>query len=135
LAAQLVRTAAAAGVNAVKFQKRDTKALLTKELADSPYEAWYSYGSTYGEHGDALELSLEDLAKLKDLAESLDVVFFASAWDLPSVDACEELGLDLYKVASADVTNLPLLERLATTGKPLIMSTGMSASEEVDTAV
>ena len=135
LAAQLIRTAAAAGVDAVKFQKRDSRALLTQELYDSPYTAWYSYGTTYGEHREALELSQADLAKLKDIAESLNVIFFASAWDLPSVDVCEELDVPLYKVASADVTNIPLLERLAQTGKPLIMSTGMSTEEELDAAV
>jgi N-acetylneuraminate synthase/sialic acid synthase len=135
LAAQLVRTAAAAGVDAVKFQKRDTKALITQELYDSPYTAWYSYGTTYGEHREALELSVEDLAKLQQLSESLNVVFFASAWDLPSVEVCEELGVPVYKVASADVTNIPLLERLAETGKPLIMSTGMSTEDEIATAV
>jgi sialic acid synthase SpsE len=135
LAAQLVRTAAASGVDGVKFQKRDTAALLTKELADSPYEAWYSYGSTYGEHREALELSVQDLVKLKDLAESLDVEFFFSAWDLPSVAVCEDIGVRVYKVASADVTNFPLLERLAETGKPIIMSTGMTEQAEVDRAV
>jgi N-acetylneuraminate synthase/sialic acid synthase len=135
LAAQLVRTAAAAGVDAVKFQKRDSKALLTQELYDAPYTAWYSYGSTYGEHREALELSVADLAKLKELAESLNVVFFASAWDLPSIDVCEGLDVPAYKVASADVTNGPLLERLAETGRPLIMSTGMSTEDEIATAV
>jgi sialic acid synthase SpsE len=135
LATQLVRTAAACGVDAVKFQKRETRALLTREMYDSPYSAWYSYGDTYGEHREALELSIDELAKLKELAESLGVVFFASAWDLPSVDACEELGIDLYKVASADVTNTPLIERLAATGKPLIMSTGMSTEDEQAAAV
>jgi len=135
LAGQLVRTAAAAGVDAVKFQKRDSKALLTKDLYDSPYDAWYSYGTTYGEHREALELSVEDLQKLRDLAQSLDVVFFASAWDLPSVDVCEDLGVPLYKIASADVTNIPLLERLAATGKPLIMSTGMTTEDEIAAAL
>ena len=135
LAAQLIRTAAASGVDAVKFQKRDTKTLLTKELAESAYDAWYSYGTTYGEHREALELSVPDLLKLKDLAESLDVEFFFSAWDLPSVDVCEDIGVRVYKIASADVTNLPLLERVAQTGKPIIMSTGMTEQAEVDRAV
>ena len=135
LAAQLLRTAAAAGVDGVKFQKRDAHSLLTQELYDSPYTAWYSYGTTYGEHREALELSVSDLAKLKELADSLNVVFFASAWDLPSVDVCEELEVPLYKIASADVTNLPLIDRLASTGKPLIMSTGMSSEAEIAGAI
>lgn len=134
LAAQLVRTAAAAGVDGVKLQKRDTAALLTKELYDSSYDQWYSYGPTYGAHREALELSLDDWASLRDLAESLGLIFFASAWDLPSVEHCEQLGVPMYKVASADVTNTPLLEALAATGKPILMSTGMSTEGEVAAA-
>jgi sialic acid synthase len=135
LAAQLIRTAAAAGVDAVKLQKRDTRSLLTQELYDAPYEAWYAYGPTYGAHREALELSLEDWAKLRDLAVSLGVIFFASAWDIPSVEHCEQLGLPLYKVASADVTNEPLLDAIGATGKPVIMSTGMSTEDEIAHAV
>jgi sialic acid synthase SpsE len=135
LAAKLVRTAAEAGVDAVKFQKRDTHALLTKAQYDAPYEAWYSYGHTYGEHREALELSPETLAGLRDLATELGVVFFASAWDRPSVDVCEDLEIPVYKVASADVTNTPLLERIADTKKPVIVSTGMSTEDEVAAAV
>jgi len=135
LAEKLIRSAAAAGVDAVKFQKRDSKALLTKELYDSPYTAWYAYGTTYGEHREALELAVDDLARLRDIAVSLGVVFFVSAWDLPSVDVSEYLGVPIYKVASADVTNTPLLERLAATNKPLIISTGMSTEAEIAACV
>ena len=135
LAAQLIRTAAASGVDAVKFQKRDTRALLTKAQYDAPYEAWYSYGATYGEHREALEFSPEVLADLRDLAVGLGVVFFASAWDRPSVEVCEDLDIPVYKVASADVTNVPLLERIADTKKPVIVSTGMSTEDEVEVAV
>ena len=135
LAAQLIRTAAASGVDAVKFQKRDTRALLTRAQYDAPYEAWYSYGTTYGEHREALEFSQEVLEELRDLAVNLGVVFFASAWDRPSVDVCEALDIPVYKVASADVTNVPLLERIADTKKPVIVSTGMSTEDEVEIAV
>jgi sialic acid synthase len=135
IAAELIRAAAQAGANAVKFQKRDTRALLTREQYDSPYDVWYAYGHTYGAHREALEFSVSTLAKLRDLATDLGLVFFASAWDLPSVDACEELGVPLYKVASADVTNIPLLDRMVATGKPVLMSSGMSTEEEVDDAL
>lgn len=135
IAAQLIRTAAAAGVNAVKFQKRDSKALLTRELYNAPYDTPHSFGTTYGAHREALELSIDNLSELRDLASNSDVAFLVSAWDLPSVDACESLGIPAYKVASADVTNTPLLERIGETGKPVIMSTGMSTEHEVSEAV
>lgn len=135
LAAKLIRTAAASGVDAVKFQKRDSRSLLTRAAYDAPYESPQAYGATYGAHREALELSFEDLRSLKELADSLDVAFIVSAWDLPSVDLCEELGVVAYKVASADVTNLPLLRRLAQLGKPILMSTGMSDEQEIAEAV
>lgn len=135
LAEQLVRSAAQAGVDAVKFQKRDARSLLTRAQYDAPYTGGNSFGATYGEHREALELSTDELARLKELAESLGLVFFASAWDLPSVDVCENLDIELYKIASADVTNLPLVDRVAATGKPVLMSTGMSTEAEVSDAV
>lgn len=135
LAERLVRTAAASGADAVKFQKRDARALLTRAQYDAPYLGSHSYGATYGEHREALELSATQLGELKALAESLGIVFFTSAWDLPSVEVCEEMDVPLYKVASADVTNTPLLERLAATGKPILLSTGMSTEDEVAAAV
>jgi N-acetylneuraminate synthase/sialic acid synthase len=135
LAAQLIRSAAAAGVDAVKFQKRDSRALLTTAAYEAPYESPQAYGATYGAHREALELSVEELARLRDLAEDLDLLFFASAWDLPSIDVCEDLQAPVYKIASADVSNLPLLERTASTGRPIILSTGMSEEWEVAAAV
>lgn len=135
IAEQLVRGAATAGSDAVKFQKRDSRALLTADAYDAPYDSPQAYGATYGEHREALELTVTELAELKALAESLGVVFLISAWDKPSVAVCEELGVVAYKVASADVTNHPLLQCLAATAKPLVMSTGMSTQQEVAQAV
>lgn len=136
LARKLVQTAAASGADAVKFQKRDSRALLTKAAFDGAYEGPQAYGTTYGAHRQALELSLADLTRLKDLAEDLGLRFLVSAWDLPSVEVCErDLRVGAYKVASADVTNKPLLERLASLNKPIIMSTGMATEEEIERAV
>jgi N-acetylneuraminate synthase/sialic acid synthase len=135
LAEQLVRAAVTAGADAVKFQKRNPRALLTRAQYDSPYTGGNSFGATYGEHREALELSVAELRHLADVAHDLGVTFFASPWDLPSVSACEELAVPLYKIASADVTNVPLIEAVANTRKPVFMSTGMSTEEEVATAV
>lgn len=135
LAADLVRAAAAAGADAVKFQRRHPRELLRRDAYDKAYESWYSYGATYGAHREALELSLNALRELKELAGGLGVVFFVSPWDLPSVADCEELAVPMYKVASASVTNLPLLEAIAASAKPVLMSTGMSTNAEVACAV
>lgn len=135
LAAELIRGAARAGVDAVKFQRRHPEALLTNEFYNAPYEASYAYGTTYGAHRQALELCLDEWFDLRDLAHSLGLLFFASAWDIPSVADCQQLGIGLLKVASADITNAPLLDVIARTGIPVILSTGMSTIEEIADAV
>jgi sialic acid synthase SpsE len=134
-AKRMVEEAARAGVQAVKFQKRHMESLLTRAGREAPYTGANSFGPTYGAHRNALELSVEQMAELKDLTESLGLVFFASAWDEVSLDEMLGLGMDLIKVCSADVVNVPLLRKVAAAGLPVIMSTGMSTLEEVDNAM
>lgn len=134
-ARRMVREAARAGADAVKFQKRDTSALLTTEGARAVYGGPNSFGPTYGEHRNALELSAPQFAELKQLAESLGMVFFASAWDAPSLAVLADLKVELLKVCSADVVNVPMLRRMAALDLPVVLSTGMSALAQVDRAV
>lgn len=81
------------------------------------------------------ELSVEDHRRLADHCIQKGVLYLCTPWDARSVDILEGLGVPAYKVASADLTNLPLLDKLAGTGKPLILSTGMSRPEEVTCTV
>ena len=69
--------------------------------------------------------------ELKQYAEARKIVFLASAWDLKSAEFLDTLGVQAFKIASADVTNLPLLERIAHTRKPVLLSSGMSTLEEI----
>lgn len=135
LAKKLIDVAAEAGADAVKFQKRTTNAILTKEGRDKPYTSPHAYGATYGEHRDKLELSINDYKDLKAYSESKGVLFFASVWDEESADFLSNLGIDAYKIPSADLINLPLLEYVAKKGKPILISTGMNTLDEVDAAV
>ncbi len=135
IAARMVREAANAGAQAVKFQKRKTEALLTREGRAAPYTGCNSFGPTYGEHRDALELSIEQMAELKTLAESLGLVFFASAWDDPSLDEVLSLDVELLKISSAELVNLPLVAKYAAAQIPIILSTGMSSLEDIEAAV
>ena len=135
LAKRLVDSAAEAGVNAVKFQKRNIKDILIAEALERPYLKPTSLGATYGEHRQRLELSEEAYWQLKAHCEDREVTFLASAWDKKSAGFLEELGVPAYKVASADVTNLPLVEHIARKEKPMIISTGMSDMEEIGDAV
>lgn len=135
LAKKLIEVAKNAGVDAVKFQKRDIDSLLTKEFADRPYFGDHSFGETYGEHRRKLELSEDDWRKLFAYSKKLGIDFFASAWDMKSADFLEELGVPVYKIASPDVTNLPLIDHICRKNKPVILSTGMSTLEEIDEAM
>lgn len=134
-ARRMVEEAAKAGVQAVKFQKRHMESLLTRVGREAPYGGANSFGPTYGEHRLALELSVEDMAELKALSESLGLVFFASAWDEVSLDEMLGLDVEMLKVCSADLVNVPLLRRVAATRLPVILSTGMSSLDEIDAAV
>jgi sialic acid synthase len=135
IAKQLIDAAAAAAVDAVKFQKRSIGQLMTKALYYQEYQTPNSFGKTYGEHRAAIELTYENYYELKQYAENRGLIFFASPWDAESVDFLEELNIELYKIASADLTNIPLLQYIIATKKPIILSTGMSYLSEIDYAV
>lgn len=135
IARMMVQEAARVGVDAVKFQKRDNASLFTAKGLAAPYTGANSFGATYGEHREALELTFDELEELKRLAESLGLVFFASAWDMPSLEGLAAMGVELFKVASADLVNIPMLRRLKDFHRPVILSTGMSTLDEIDTAI
>lgn len=135
LAKKLIDAACDAKAQAVKFQKRTTKEILTKEGINKPYQSPHAFAPTYGEHRDKLEFSEEQYAILKKYAASKGIHFFASTWDKVSTDFLYDLDIDAYKVPSADTINLPLLEYVAKKGKPVLLSTGMSSMEEIRDAV
>lgn len=135
IAKELIKEAAEAGADAVKFQKRKITRILNLEGLEMPYENRNSFGKTYGEHRRALELSEADYAELKTYAEQRGVDFIASGWDEESIDFLDELGVPFFKMASADLSNFPLLEYTAKKNKPMILSTGMSDIEMVKDAV
>lgn len=135
LAKRTIEEAVRAGADAVKLQKRFINDVFTRELREKSQTKDQIFGKTYGEYRQALELNLEEFIKLKQFSEELGVVFFATPFDQRSVDFLEEVGVNVYKIASFDVTNLPLLEYVAKKGKPIFLSTGVSTLEELDEAV
>lgn len=123
-AEDLIRAAAQAGADAVKFQKRDNRTLYTPAEYDAPYNSEHAFGSTYGEHREFLELDFEEFSHLKAFAESFGLVFFATAFDLPSVEFLARLNVPAIKIGSGQVTDAELLTTAAQVGVPLIVSTG-----------
>lgn len=134
IAKELIKKAKECGADAVKFQKRSINRILTREGLDAPYDNPNSFGKTYGEHKLALELSEADYKELKAFCDDNDIIFCASGWDEESIDFLDELGMAFFKMASADLTNLPLLIHTAQKGKPIILSSGMADMERVRTA-
>jgi N-acetylneuraminate synthase/sialic acid synthase len=134
-ALELIRAASNAGSSAVKFQKRDNAALYTPAMYEEPYNSENSFGSTYGLHRDALEFGLDEYKACIAEAKRMKIIFFATAFDFNSADFLQSLEMPLYKIASGDLTNLPLLEYVARFEKPMIISTGGSDFEMIDNAV
>lgn len=128
---ELFDEAKGCGAHAVKLQKRDNRSLYTRDFFNKPYENENSFGSTYGEHREALEFKRADYKELQDYAAEIGITFFATAFDLPSVDFLADLDMPAYKIASADLTNTPLLKHVAEIGKPMIISTGAATLDDV----
>jgi N-acetylneuraminate synthase/sialic acid synthase len=134
-AKELFTVARDCGVDAVKLQKRDNRTLFTRAQYEAPYDNENSFGATYGEHREALELDADAYAELQAHARELGLVFFATAFDVPSADLLAGLDMPAYKIASGDLRNTPLLRHVASLGRPMIVSTGGAAIEDVDRAV
>jgi sialic acid synthase len=128
---ELFDEAKACGADAVKLQKRSNRTLYTREFFEKPYENENSFGVTYGEHREALELGAAEYKDLQEYADEIGIAFFATAFDLESADFLAGLNMPAYKIASADVKNLPLLRHVASIGKPMIISTGAAELDDV----
>ena len=133
-ARQLFKAAAECGVNAVKLQKRDNKTLFTKAAYNKPYENENSFGPTYGAHREALEFGRAEHLELQNYAKELGLTMFSTAFDIPSADFLAELDMPIYKIASGDLKNTPLLKHVAKFGKPMIVSTGGANMQDVQRA-
>lgn len=131
LAKKLIDVAASAGCDYVKFQKRDIESVYTKEELDAPRES--PWGKTNREQKMGLEFGLEQYKEIDEYCKSKGIGWFASAWDLKSVDFLEQNFPDMpfHKVASALLTDKKFLEKLRSTGRPVILSTGMSTVDQI----
>ena len=133
LAKKLISVAVAAGCNAVKFQKRTVSVVYTPEELAKPRES--PFGETNGDLKRGLEFGENEYREINRYCKDIDITWFASCWDEASVDMIDRLGPPVYKIASASLTDDNLLKHHRATGKPIILSTGMSTIEQVDHAV
>jgi sialic acid synthase SpsE len=132
---EMIARAKECGADAAKSQKREPRECLTPEQYARPYDGPHAFGRTYGEHKEALELSRQEWSAAMEFADDLGIPLFASVFDITSARFMRDLGVELMKIGSAEVTRLDLLNEVAGYGLPVIMSTGMSSLEEIDRAV
>ena len=134
IAKQLIKGAKRAGVDAVKFQKRVPERCV-------PPDQWHIERDTpwgrmsYIDYRRKIELSLSDYREIDRYCKELGIDWTASCWDEESVDFISRFDVPFYKTASASLTDLPLLRKTRATGKPMMISTGMSSMEEIIAAV
>ncbi|WP_101788997.1 N-acetylneuraminate synthase family protein [Nonomuraea indica] len=134
IARRLIDVAADAGCQAVKFQKRTPAICVPEEqkgqLRQTPWGEM-----TYLEYKERTEFGRDEYRQIAKYCDERGLHWFASPWDVPSVEFLEEMDVVTHKVASASVADHELLRALAATGKPVILSTGMSTLSEIDRAV
>lgn len=122
-------------MDAVKLTKRDLKEELSKSQMDALYNSPNSFGKTYGEHRAFLELSDEEHFEVYQYAKSYGLDFVETLCAIGNLSMLKLFSPDRLKVASRDLTNLPLLAALAETKIPMIISTGMAGKKELDDAI
>ncbi len=134
IAKQLIDEAVAAKASAVKFQKRTPEICVPKDqwniMRDTPWGR-----ITYIDYKRKTEFGIAEYATIDQYCKKLDIDWFVSAWDVEAVDFMERFDTPLYKLASASLTDFDLISRILLTGKPLMLSTGMSTNKEIEAAV
>lgn len=133
LAKLMIRAAAEAGFDAVKFQKRTIEKVYSKELLDSPRES--PWGTTQRDQKKALEFSRRQYEAIDRYCAEVNIAWSASAWDLDAQEFIHSFNVPFNKVASAMLGNWPLLRKIASERKRTFISTGMSEIEELDRVV
>jgi N-acetylneuraminate synthase len=134
IARRLIDAAVAAGCDAVKFQKRTPELCVPPPQRDVPRETPWGVMS-YLEYRHRLEFGREEYDAIDRYCREKGILWFASCWDEPSVDFLAALDVPCYKVPSACLTHSGLLDRVRASGRPVILSTGMSTMDQIRAAV
>lgn len=135
LACRLVDAAKAAGADCIKFQTFRAQNLVSRNAGKADYQKDTTGDGSQGDMLSKLELSYDAFSRLKQYCEEVGITFLSTPFDLESVAFLDELGVPFWKIPSGEVTNLPYLEALAKTGRPVVMSTGMCEMGEIEAAL
>lgn len=132
LAKKMIEEAAAAGADYIKFQTFKTESLVTINSRTANYQAHNCGEDSQYEMLKKLELSFDDFRSLKDYCRQCGIGFLSTPFDEESLAFLLSLGMDYIKVPSGEITNLPLLLKIASSGVPVIISTGMSDMADIE---
>lgn len=135
LAREYIKVFAAAGADAVKFQTRHNKYLFSDGAYNAPYTSENAFADVYGLHREKLELKPEWLPLLKQDCVKHGVKFMSTPFDEPSLELICDIGVDLIKVASFDLGNLPFIYRIAQKRKPVVLSIGGGKIDQIRASV
>jgi sialic acid synthase len=135
LARKYIKIFSEAGADVIKFQTRDNKYLFSDCAYNKSYESENAFSDVYGLHREKLELNKEWLPILKDDCLKYGVKFMSTPFDEPSLDLLCDIGVDILKIASFDVGNLPFIKKIAKKGVPVVMSVGGGKLEQIKESV
>ncbi len=136
LAKQLIEIAADSGADYVKFQTFKAENLATKTAKKATYQKNLTDSAeSQFEMLKKLELTYDQHKELIDWCTKLDISFLSTAFDIESADLLRDLGIQLFKIPSGEITNLPYLRHIGSLGHPVILSTGMSTISEINAAI
>ncbi|HUV14934.1 MAG TPA: N-acetylneuraminate synthase family protein [Pelolinea sp.] len=133
-AKEMIMAAHETGADAVKFQKRTPELCVPKDQRDVMRETPWGYIS-YLEYREKMEFGHKEYHVINDFCQDLGIDWFASVWDEPSIDFMEGFNPVCYKVGSASLTDIGLLKKIRSTGRPIILSTGMSTFDQIESSV
>ena len=134
IARRLIDVAVMAGCDAVKFQKRNPQKAVPPEYQNVMRETPWGL-MTYLDYRYRVEFGKDEYAEIDRYCREKSILWFASCWDEDSVDFIEQFSPPCYKIASASLTDITLLKKIRSTGRPRILSTGMSTMDEIRAAV
>lgn len=136
MAKQLAGVAKAAGADIVKFQTAKPELVISRFAEKAEYQkAETGEAESQLEMCKRIHLTFDEHAQLKEYCDSIGIAYLSTPFDLDSIDFLQQLGTPMWKVPSGEITNLPYLEKIAATKKPVILSTGMSMLSEIEDAL
>lgn len=135
IARKYIKSFSEIGANAIKFQIRDNKYLFDEGAYNKEYNSENAFASTYGEHREKLELAKEELIILKNDCHYEGVKFMVTPFDEPSLELLADIGVDIIKISSFDLGNLPFVKRIAAKKIPVVVSVGGGKSEHIESTI